>query len=156
MPTILVKVPKGAFPADAKTKLTNNIIQAAMRAEQIPHDPKNLFVSWVLIEEIDAGMWTCGGVDFSGQMLTCFAFVNVPSGVLDASSRALYVKLMQEAFDGAKPVEDKRPVISSVILNDVVDGTWGGSGVIWSLAQLAKVAGFKHLQHLVDTEIAKV
>lgn len=150
MPTILVKVPKGAYPVEARKKLVHNIIEAAKQAERMPSDdPKKLFVSWVVIEETEAGMWTCGGVDMSSQILTCFAMVNVPSGVLDASTRALYVKLMQDAFKEAQPVEDKRPVFSSVILSDVVEGTWGGNGTIWTLAALAKAAGFTHLQHLV-------
>jgi phenylpyruvate tautomerase PptA (4-oxalocrotonate tautomerase family) len=152
MPTILVKVPKGAYPVDARKKLVDNIIEAAKQAEQIPSDPKKLFVSWVVIEETEAGMWTCGGVDMSEQILTCFAMVNVPSGVLDAASRALYVKLIQEAFKTAQPTSDKRPVFSSVILSDVVEGTWGGTGTIWTLAALAKAAGFAHLQHLVEKD----
>ena len=152
MPTILVKVPKGAYPIDARKKLIHHILEAAKQAEQIPSDPKKLFVSWVVIEEAEEGMWTCGGVDMSAQILTCFAMVNVPSGVLDASSRSLYVKLMQDAFEAAQPAEDKRPVFSSVILSDVVEGTWGGNGTIWSLAALAKAAGFAHLQHLVEKD----
>lgn len=149
MPTILVKVPKGAYPIEARKKLVHHIIEAAKQAEQMPSDPKKLFVSWVVIEETEAGMWTCGGVDMSSQILTCFAMVNVPSGVLDASTRALYVKLMQDAFKEAQPAEDKRPVVSSVILNDVEEGTWGGNGTIWTLAALSKTAGYAHLQHLV-------
>lgn len=149
MPTILVKVPKGAFPGDARAHLVRHIIDAATAAEQMPADPKKLFLSWVVIEETEAGMWTCGGVDMAAQVLTCFAMVNVPSGVLDERSRALYVKLMHDAFKKAQPVVDKRQVVSSVILQDVADGTWGGNGALWRLPALAKAAGYKHLQHLV-------
>lgn len=149
MPTILIKVPKGAFPGDARANLVRHIIDAATAAEQMPADPRKLFLSWVVIDETEAGMWTCGGVDMASQLLTCFAMINVPGGVLDERSRALYVKLMHDAFKLAQPADDKRQVVSSVILHDVIDGTWGGNGAVWTLPALAKAAGFAHLQHLV-------
>lgn len=149
MPTILVKVPKGAFPGGARANLVRHIIDAATAAEQMPADPKKLFLSWVVIEETEAGMWTCGGIDMAPQMLTCFAMVHVPSGVLDERSRALYVRLMHDAFKQAQPAGDKRQVMSSVILQDVADGTWGGNGTLWTLPAFAKAAGYAHLQHLV-------
>jgi len=149
MPCILVKVPRGAFPADARATLIRQIVHAASVAEQIPAEPAKLFLSWVVIDETEAGMWTCGGLDVSSQILTCFAMVYVPVGVLDDVSRALYVKLMHEAFKVALPAGDTRQLVSSVILQDVVDGTWGGNGNIWTLPSLAKAAGFAHLQHLI-------
>lgn len=148
MPCILVKVPRGAFPADARATLVRQIIHAASVAEQMPADPGKLFLSWVVIDETEAGMWTCGGLDVSPQILTCFAMVYVPAGVLDEVSRALYVKLMHEAFKAALPAGDTRQLVSSVILQDVVDGTWGGNGNIWTLPSLARAVGFAHLQHL--------
>ena len=149
MPTILIKVPKGAFPGDARANLVRHIIDAATAAEQMPADPRKLFLSWVVIDETEAGMWTCGGIDMASKVLTCFAMVNVPGGVLNERSRALYVKLMHDAFKLAQPTDDKRQVVSSVILHDVTDGTWGGNGAVWTLPALAQAAGFAHLQHLV-------
>jgi phenylpyruvate tautomerase PptA (4-oxalocrotonate tautomerase family) len=151
MPNILVKVPKGAFPGAARASLAHHINDAAATAEQIPADPKKRFLSWVVIDETEAGMWTCGGIDMSSQVLPCFAMVYVPGGVLDKSSRALYVKLMHAAFKLALPADDKRQLATSVILHDVADGTWGGNGVVWTLPGLAKAAGYAHLQHLVAT-----
>lgn len=148
MPCILVKVPRGAFPADARAILVRQIIHAAAVAEQMPADPRKLSLSWVVIDETDAGMWTCGGIDVSSNVLTCFATVYVPGGVLDDSSRASYVKLMHEAFKTALPADDKRQLATSIILHDVADGTWGGNGNIWTLPSLAKAAGYAHLQHL--------
>ncbi len=56
---------------------------------------------------------------------------------------------VDEAVAAAKPPADPRAVITSVILTEVADGTWGASGVLWRLPDFAKAAGFKHLQHLV-------
>lgn len=149
MPNILVKVPKGAFPGDARVNLLRQITDAAATAEQIPADPKKRFTSWVVIDEIETGMWACGGTDLSSQVLPCIAVVYVPVGVLDASSRASYVKLVHDAFQQTLPANEKRQLVTSVILHDVADGTWGGNGVIWTLADLTKAAGYAHLQHLI-------
>lgn len=149
MPNILVKVPKGAFPGDARANLLRRINDAAATAEQMPADPGKRFLSWVVVDETEAGMWTCGGIDMSSQVLSCIAMVYVPGGVLDEPSRALYVKLMHDAFKRALPAGDNRQLATSVILHDVADGTWGASGAIWNLPDIAKAAGYAHLQHLI-------
>lgn len=151
MPNILVKVPKGAFPGAARARLLNQITEAAATAEQIPADPRKRFTSWVVLDEVEAGMWTCGGTDLSAQVLPCIAVVHVPSGVLDGQSRALYVKLLHEAFTLALPAGERRQLATSVILHDVADGAWGGNGSLLTLPILAKAAGYAHLQHLVAT-----
>jgi phenylpyruvate tautomerase PptA (4-oxalocrotonate tautomerase family) len=149
MPNILVKVPQGAFPGDSRAQLLHHITEAAARAERIPADPRKRFTTWVVIEEVGAGLWSCGGLDLSAQVLPCIAVVHVPGGVLDEASRALYVKLMHEAFGQALPPGDRRQLATSVILHDVPDGAWGGNGTVWTLPILAKAAGYAHLQHLV-------
>ena len=149
MPSILIKVPKGAFPVAARANLVRHVIEAAAEAEQIPADPKMRALCWIVIDEAEEGMWTIGGVDMSAQVLPCFAMIHVPAGVLDETARTLYVKLIHEAFAQSVPVSEKRRVASSVIVSDVVDGTWGGSGAILTLPMLARAAGYKHLQHLV-------
>jgi phenylpyruvate tautomerase PptA (4-oxalocrotonate tautomerase family) len=149
MPCILVKVPRGAFHADARATLIRQIVHAASVAEQIPAEPAKLFLSWVVIDETEPDMWTCGGLDVSSQILPCFVVVYVPVGVLDEASRAVYVKLLHEAFKVALPAGDTRQLISSVVLQDVAEGTWGANGNIWMLPSLAKAAGYAHLQHLI-------
>lgn len=149
MPNILVKIPRGAFPGEARAQLAQNIQEAAARAEQMPDDPRHRVLCWVLIEEIDAGLWTCGGRDVGAKVLTCFALALVPAGVLDTRSRALYVGSMHEAFARAMPAEDTRRLHSSVIVQEVPEGCWGGNGVLWTLPALAQAAGCAHLQHLV-------
>ena len=153
MPNILVKIPKGAFADDARANLLRRITDAAATAEQIPADPKKRFTSWVVMDEVEAGMFTCGGIDMSSQVLPCIAMVYVPEGVLlDESSRALYVKLMHDAFKQALLADDKRQLATSVILHDVPHGTWGGNGAIWTLLDQTKAAGFAHLQHLLAAD----
>ncbi|PTU30209.1 tautomerase family protein [Stenotrophobium rhamnosiphilum] len=154
MPNIFVRVPKGAFPADARQRLVRNINDAAGAAEQIPNDPQKRFLTWVVVEEIESGMWTCGGLDVTAKALPCFAIVHVPAGVLNASARALYIKLMYEAFQQALPEGEQRQLLTSVILQDVADGDWGGNGIVWTLPKLAQAAGYAHLQHLTRASAA--
>lgn len=148
MPNILLKIPKGAFPGEARTTLVERINDAAAIAEQIPADPKKRSLCWVVIDEVEQGSWTLGTVDVSPLIVPCIAMVHVPAGVLDASSRASYVELMHDAFKQALPAEDKRKLLTSVVLHDVADGAWGANGAIWDLPTFAKAAGFEHLQHL--------
>ena len=146
MPNILVKIPRGAFPDAAQAQLLRHITDAAATVEQIPAVPARRATIWVAIEQIDTGAFSCGGIDLTAQLLPCIALVHVPAGVLDDGSRALYVKLMHEAFERALPVEDRRKLLTSVILHEVRDGTWGGSGIIWTLPDFAMAAGYAHLQ----------
>jgi phenylpyruvate tautomerase PptA (4-oxalocrotonate tautomerase family) len=149
MPNIFVHVPKDSFPGDARSALVRRINEAAADAEQIPADPRKRMLCWVLIDEVDVGAWTCGALDVTAQMLPCVAMVYLPAGVLDDASRAAYVQALQEAFKQSLPAADKRQLVTSVVLHEVADGTWGANGAIWRLPQFAKAAGFAHLQHLV-------
>lgn len=88
----------------------------------------------------------------STHVLPCIAIVYVPVGVLDEASKALYVKLLHSAFKQALPSDESRQLATSVILHEVANGMWGGNGAIWTLPDLAKAAGYAHLQHLVAAD----
>lgn len=111
--------------------------------------PKKRFVNWITIDEVVQGMFTCGGVDATSQVLPCIAMVYLPSGVLDGASRASYVTGMHAAFAAALPLQEKRQLATSVILHEVPDGQWGANGNVWRLPNFAKAAGYAHLQSLV-------
>ncbi|MGJ7525650.1 tautomerase [Variovorax sp. GB1P17] len=150
MPHIVLKIPQDSFPGDSRATLVQKIREAASAAEQIPADPAKQFLCWVLIEEISAGNWTCGGADVTAKFLPCAATVQLPAGVLDEASRAQFIQLTHAAFKAAMPANDKRQLLSSVILHDVPNGTWGVGGAVWKLPDFARAAGYAHLQHLVE------
>ena len=149
MPNILIKVPKGAFPGDHATTLLHELTNAAATAEQIPFEQRFRLTTWISIDEVESRLFAVAGADMSEHVLPCIAIVYVPEGVLDEASRALYVKLVHDAFKIALPASETRRLATSVILNSVVDGTWGGNGTIVHLADLARAAGYSHLQDLV-------
>jgi phenylpyruvate tautomerase PptA (4-oxalocrotonate tautomerase family) len=149
MPNILVKIPANTLGGDARATLARRITEVAAQAEQIPDDPRRRATIWVTVEEVPAASWWCGGADVARQMVPCLAIAHVPAGVLDAAARARFVQQMQEAFAQAVPADDARRVVTSVMLHDVADGTWGVNGALWTLPDFARAAGYAHLQHLV-------
>lgn len=153
MPNIVVKIPHGAFPGEHRVDLVRRINAAAAAAEQLPNDPRKRVLCWVVVEEAALGGFTCGGGDLTQQLLPCMVQVYVPEGVLDAASRSQYVRHIHAALKGAMPAGDARQLASSVLLIDVPEGTWGGNGAIWSLADMAAAAGYTHLQHLVPIAV---
>ena len=148
MPNILVRIPKDSYPGESRAALVRCINDAAALAEQIPAEPRKRLLCWVLIEEVAAGAWTCGGANVTAQMLPCVAQVYLPAGVLDDAARALYVQMLHQAFQQSMPAQDNRKLASSVVLHEVTDGTWGVNGAIWRLPQFAEAAGFAHLREL--------
>ncbi|MGN8088365.1 tautomerase family protein [Ralstonia sp. 22086] len=148
MPNILVKIPANTFDGDERATLARRITEAAAQAEQIPDDPRRRATTWVVIDEVPAASWWCGGADVTTQMVPCLAVAYVPAGVLDAAARARFVQQMHEAFAQAFPAADARRVVTSVMVHDVPDGTWGVNGALWTLPDFARAAGYAHLQHL--------
>lgn len=146
MPNILIHLPAGAYPDASRQDLVRHINEAAALAEQLPEHPRHRAMCWVLVQELSAGQWTCGGQDVTDRVLPCMARVSVPAGVLDDASRALYVKAMQHAFEQALPAGEQRVLQLSVILEEVPDGFWGVNQQLWRLPDFALAAGFKHLQ----------
>ncbi|MFL9870212.1 tautomerase family protein [Paraburkholderia megapolitana] len=149
MPNIFVKIPKGSFAGASRVALSAGISDAAAAVEQIPADPAKRFLCWVLIEEVETGNWTCGGIDMTARFLPCVALVYVPAGVLDGAARSRYVELVHAAFRQSLPAGETRRLETSVVLHDVADGAWGVSGVAWTLADFARAAGYAHLQNVM-------
>lgn len=149
MPNIVLRIPKHAFPGAQRAALVHGINEAAAAAERLPVDPRKRFLCWVLIDEIEADNWTCGGADVSSQFLPCMAVIHVPDGVLDDAARATYTRLLHAALQSALPVDEKRQLLTSIVFNTVEDGAWGVGSVVWRLPDFARAAGIEHLQHLV-------
>jgi phenylpyruvate tautomerase PptA (4-oxalocrotonate tautomerase family) len=149
MPTILIKVPQGAFPGEQRTRLAKKVNDAAALCEQMPDEPRKRFLNWVTVEEVAHGLFTCGGSDATDRVIPCIAVVYLPAGVLDGAFRARYVAAMHAAFSASLAPDEKRQIASSVILHEVPDGQWGANGNVWRLPDFAKAAGYAHLQSLV-------
>ena len=148
MPNIVVKVPEGAFDAGGCDRLAKGITAVAKTVEQIGDDPRQEFTTWVVIEEVKAGHFFAGGNDPVSRVLPVIVFFYTPAGVIDEAGRLEVAQLVQEAVAAAKSDADRRPVMTSVIVSEVADGTWGVNGALWRIGDFEKAAGYKHLQHL--------
>ncbi len=150
MPNISIRAPQGVFDTATRAALARAVTAVAKTVEQGGDDPAQAALTWIWFEEAGPGGVYAGGVDPLARVIPVFLVFHYPQGVLDDGARADAARLLQEAVEEA--LEDPRPVRTSVILAEVPDGTWGGSGVIWRLPDLARAAGYKHLQHLVESE----
>lgn len=149
MPNILIKIPEGVFGSLGVQQLAERVTAAAKEVEQIGDDPQHLFLTWVAIEEVKPGCLFAGGVDPLARVIPVIVFFYPPAGVIDQHGRAAAVRLVHEAVAAAKPANDPRPVMTSVIIAEVEDGSWGANGAVWRLPEIARAAGYKHLQYLV-------
>lgn len=149
MPNIVINIPSGVLDASSKKMLLKGINSVSVEVEQIGDDPKSRFLCWVLIEEIANGNWTCGGSDVTSERVPILVIVHIPAGVLNDAARVRYSDGVRRAVNAALP-DEKRTIAVSCIFNEVGDGLWGVNGGIWHLKDLARHAGYKHLQHLVE------
>ncbi len=149
MPNILIRVPEGVLDAERREKLAKAATTVAKTVEQGGDDPRQAALTWVAIDEVKASYFFAGGKDPLKQMIPVVVFFHYPAGVLDDAARAEAARLFQEVISAARRPGDSRPVATSVIMTEVADGLWGASGRVVRLPDLAKAAGYKHLQHLV-------
>jgi phenylpyruvate tautomerase PptA (4-oxalocrotonate tautomerase family) len=150
MPRIDLTLPHKSLDAASKSLLSQKLVEAAAQAEQVPNNPKNRMYTWINIAEADAGQLTCGGNDLTSQAMPCMLVAHFPAGVLNKDKRAEFISLAHNAFVQAFGEQEKRALMTSIILSEVADGHQGANGQVWELTDLAKAAGYEHLQHLVS------
>lgn len=149
MPNIIIQTPEGVFDTAARTRLAKSVTDVARTVEQGGDDPAQTALTWVLFDEFKPGTFFAGGADPLERLIPVVVFFHYPAGVLDDAARTEAVRLLHDAISAAKPAGDPRAVGTSVILTEVPDGGWGGNGGLLRLPDLARAAGYKHLQHLV-------
>ncbi len=149
MPNITIKIPEGVFDSAAKARLAAGVTNAASTVEQMGDDPRQQFLTWVTIEEIKSGHFFAGGVDPLAQVIPVIIFFQPPAGVLGEDRRQMAISMMHNACVAARAQSDPRPVMSSILIQDVPDGSWGANGTLWHLPDFARASGYRHLQHLV-------
>lgn len=149
MPNITIKVPEDVFDAASRQKIAFELNKAAKLVEQIGDSPANEFFTWILFEDIKPGYLFAGGADPSEMIIPVVVWMRYPEGVIEQTGREKAAKLIHDIIADAAP-KNGRPVIASIAVEPVGDGAWAGrGGGILRLADFARAAGYKHLQHLV-------
>lgn len=146
MPNITLILPADALDPSTRQRLLQAVHTAAVRATGLGPVPAQQRLCWVMLQEIAAGHWLCGGQDISAGGIPCQAEVRIPHGVLDASQRAEYARQLHAAIASCLLPEDPRVLLSSIVLTDVPEGHWAANGRLWELNDFVQAAGYAHLQ----------
>lgn len=149
MPNITVTLPADAFEAATRQRLLQALHDAAVRATGLGPEPAQQRLCWVMLQEIAAGHWLCGGQDIGARGIPCQVEVRIPQGVLDAQQRADYALQLHDAIAGCVAPGDPRVLLSSIMMTDVADGHWAANGRLWHLNDFVQAAGYMHLQSQV-------
>ncbi|WP_248749467.1 tautomerase [Pseudomonas sp. MWU15-20650] len=151
MPTIFIKTPAGALSAQQRERMLTAVDAAATQCSGLGPDPRQRRLCWVIAEEIPAGLWRCGGSDDFSQFVPCLVQILAPAGVLDDAHRARYAAAVHQAIVDIAPVPEAQRLVTSIIVSDVEDGTWGANGQLWRLPQFVAAAGYAHMPQVVPS-----
>ncbi|UOK36101.1 tautomerase family protein [Pseudomonas palleroniana] len=149
MPNITIKLPANALSANTLQQLLAAVDCAAVEATGLGSDPRQRLLCWVMLDEVPAAHWLCGGQSNFDQVVPCHIQVLAPAGELDAGRRAHYAAALHKAIAGCLGAQD--PVLmTSIVISDVMDGTWAANGDIWHLADFIRVAGYARQEVVAD------
>ena len=146
MPQITIKLPAPIIDPDLRRRLAQGVTDVAVAVESIPDRPETRFFCWVIVEAVEPGTWTCGGLQ-PDHVVPCYATVLVPEGVLTPDLRRRYVEQLDKAIRCSLGKEFAQRVATSIVIQDVADGTWGANGAVMNLTDFVAKVGFEHLQH---------
>jgi phenylpyruvate tautomerase PptA (4-oxalocrotonate tautomerase family) len=144
MPMIDLTMPAGALSDEALDSLSDTLMRALLRAEQVSEDvaTKEL-LSWFFVREIPPRRMYGGAQPVNGRPLFRID-VSVPEDVLDTERKDRFVAEATDLILAAAGLDrddagNKARVW--VIFREVPDGSWGGGGRILSLRQIARIVG---------------
>ncbi len=145
MPTIIIKTPAGALRTDQLHDMLNAVDTAAVACSGLGPEPGQRRLCWVIAEEVQAGQWLCGGSSDHSRVVPCFVQILAPAGVLDHARRAAYAAAIHQAMETALKLPEGQRLVTSIMVADAADGTWGPNGQLWRLPQFVAAAGYTHL-----------
>lgn len=149
MPNITLTLPANAFDAATRQRLLQAVHDAAVRASGLGAEPAQQRLCWVMLQELAAGHWLCGGLDIGARGIPCQVEVRIPQGVLDVQQRADYALHLHDAIADCVAPGDPRVLLSSIVMTDIADGHWAANGRLWHLNDFVQAAGYAHLQSQV-------
>lgn len=135
MPMLDVFIPDGALVADAEHELLSKLTDILLRNEGAdPADPAARSIAWVWLHR-PAALFVAG--DRAGEPRYRI-IASVPEGQFDPERRAKVVaEITETVLDAERGAYPRDPMRVWVFANEVPDGTWGGAGRIFRLADIA-------------------
>ena len=135
MPMLDAFIPDGALVADAEQELLSELTDILLRNEGAdPADPVARSIAWVWVHR-PAALFVAGNRASEPRYRI---IASVPEGQFDPERRAKVVAEITEAvLDAERGVYPRDPMRVWVFANEIPDGTWGGGGRIFRLADIA-------------------
>lgn len=159
MPKLDAYIPEGALEPDAERALARRLTDILLEEEGA--DPSNetaRSIAWVSIHR--PALTLIGGEEPERPRYQ--VVVRVPEGQLDRAHRQSMVARVTEAvLEAEGPDSDGDPLRVWVFAGDVPEGTWGGGGRIFGLADIATAiigdaeAGAAHAKRRLATSRAE-
>jgi phenylpyruvate tautomerase PptA (4-oxalocrotonate tautomerase family) len=146
MPLNHVTLSPGAVDDDGRRALVKALTHAAARAESVPETPEGLRRSIVVVHDQEPGSILFGAGPLDSQVRAVFVDFVCSAGVLDAARKDRFAAELQAAAEATTRPDDRRPMYTSVIFHEIPEGDWGREGAIRRLPEMARAAGFAHLQ----------
>lgn len=135
VPMLDAFIPDGALVADAEQELLSTLTDTLLRNEGAdPADPAARSIAWVWLHRPTALFVAGEPADQPRYRIVA----SVPEGQFDPERRAKIVAEITEAvLDAERGAYPRDPMRVWVFANEVPDGTWGGAGQIFRLADIA-------------------
>jgi len=135
MPMLDVFIPENALNPTAEAALLARLTDVLLIHEGAdPKNPKARAIAWVFLHR-PAAVFVAGARETEPHYRIV---ASVPQGQFDDERRPAIVKAITEAvLDAEEGARARDPMRVWVFANEIPDGTWGGGGQIYRLADIA-------------------
>ena len=137
----LIIHPEGAFTADAKKSLLENLSATCLRWEGIEVTEVTQSIAWVYLDERPRASIAVGGHPLTQNVYR--VNVSVMVGFMDYERIEGMVKEVTDAILAADGTEGTGAARVFVIINEVPSGTWGVDGKVWPSVFTAETVGLE-------------
>ena len=139
MPLVEVIHAEGAFSADARKTLLENLSATCLRWEGVEVNDTTQSVAWVYLDERPRESMSAGGRPLTQNIYR--VNVSVMVGFMDYERIDGMVKEITEAILKADGTDGTGAPRVFVIINEVPSGTWGVDGRVWPTVFTAETVG---------------
>jgi phenylpyruvate tautomerase PptA (4-oxalocrotonate tautomerase family) len=142
MPMIDLTVPKGALSARARNDLMQQLTRTLLKWEGAKPGNKAVeAIAWTFVHEPE--LITVAGRP--AQEPRYRVVVGVPQGSLgDEEKQGMVAEVTEQILRAESPDSDPAPDAAArvwVIIDEIIDGNWGGLGRIFRLPDILAIAG---------------
>lgn len=136
MPMLDAYIPDGALEPEAERKLIPTLTDTVLRWEGIsPENEKARSIGWVFVHR-PAAVFVAGHPTADDQPRYRIV-ASVPEGQLDNDRRAgMVAEITANVLDAEPEGRDRDPSRVWVFANQIPEGTWGGAGRVFGLADI--------------------